>query len=288
MALSGVALALCALIFWGVADFLIQRSTRLVGSITTMLFIGIVAILITTPFAYQEIFSLSATDFFLLLSTGIVLTAASLFDFEALRKGKMAVAEPIVGLETPFTVLVAFMLASESPSLLSLTLIGVTFLGTTLIAVKHISFSAHKKLFEKGARLAIGAAFGLAVANFMIGEASRSVSSVSAMWWIGAVHTVFALVYLVVHKRVRTALEDVAKHPKTVGGQAIIDTLGWLSFATAMTLAPIAIVSSISSGYIALAVLLGIFITRERMLKHQWLGVALVVIGIGALSYFFG
>jgi drug/metabolite transporter (DMT)-like permease len=285
----GIMLAIGALVFWGIGDFLIQRCARIVGSIETMLLIGLAMMLMATPFAYGEIFATSFPNLLLLIATGIVLTGASLFDFEALRSGKMAVAEPVVGLETPFTVIFAVLLTGEHVTLGAAFLIGLIFLGTTLIVTKRIELPGlHKRVLEKGVRFAFFAAIGLAFSNLLVGEASREVSALAAVWWVGAVHVAFCVGYLIRKKRLAALVPHVLAHPVTLLSQALTDSLAWFSFAGAMLYAPISIVAAVSSGYIALAVFLGIIVTREKVRLHQGIGIAVVTLGIAVLSYLYG
>lgn len=61
-----------------------------------------------------------------------------------------------------------------------------------------------------------------------------------------------------------------------------------MAFAAAATFAPISVATTISGGYVALAVLLGIFVSREKVKPHQMFGIALVSVGVIVLSYFYG
>jgi bacterial/archaeal transporter family protein len=288
-AVTGVFLALVALFSWGVADFLIQRSARYVGIIKTTLLIGLVSLVAFTPFVLDDLATITSSQLLLLFLTGCVLTVGSLLDFAALREGKMAVAEPIIGLETPLTVLFAVVIAHEDLSLFQIAVIGMIFIGTILIVTKQFShLHYHKRLFEKGVKLAALAAIGLAAANFLVGESSQQLSPFLAIWSVGFIHVLVCAVVLLIQGKLHTVAKDVKRHPWTLIGQAIVDNVAWISFAAAALFIPISITASISSGYIAVAVLLGIFISREKVRKHQLFGVVLVSVGIAVLSYFYG
>jgi transporter family protein len=288
-AFIGVLLALAALVSWGVADFLIQRSARLVGSAKTMFLIGITLVIGLLPFVYQDIFRLSAEELTLLVLTGVALTVASLFDFEALKAGKMAVAEPIIGLETPITVVFAVLFIGEHLSTLQTLIIVGIVAGTVLIATERfVHLKYHRRIFEKGVLLSIIAAAGLASANVLVGESSQQLTPYLAIWWVGIAHALVCTIFLLSRREFVQTFRDVKKHPWTLLGQAIIDDIAWITFAGATVFIPISIATAISSGYIALAVLLGIFITKERVRMHQKLGIVLVTAGIIALSYLYG
>ena len=74
----GVLFALGALIFWGLGDFLIQRSTRKVGNWETLFIITLFGTVILIPFIYKDLYSLLSfqdKSFLILLVVSIILLA---------------------------------------------------------------------------------------------------------------------------------------------------------------------------------------------------------------------
>ncbi|MDI6821251.1 MAG: hypothetical protein QMD65_03755 [Patescibacteria group bacterium] len=47
----------------------------------------------------------------------------------------------------------------------------------------------------------------------------------------------------------------------------------------------ISIATTISENYIALTVLLGVFINKEKLQRHQFFGIAIAIISVLVLSY---
>ncbi|MBI2618150.1 EamA family transporter [Candidatus Kaiserbacteria bacterium] len=92
--------------------------------------------------------------------------------------------------------------------------------------------------------------------------------------------------YILLKGEVKNLLSDFKNYPKPIIGQSVLDNVAWISFAKATTYIPIAIATTISEGYIALAVLLGVFVNREKLRAHQIAGVTLAIIGVITLSYF--
>ncbi len=101
---TGILFALVALFSWGFADFFIQKTARIIGSWKALFFIGIAGAVGLFPFVVGGLSSLSNNNLLLLLLLGVVGIFGALFDFEALRQGKIAIVEPITGLELPITV----------------------------------------------------------------------------------------------------------------------------------------------------------------------------------------
>ena len=115
---AGILFAFIALMSWGFGDFFIQKTTRVIGSWKALFFIGIVGLIGLFPFVKNDLASLSGANLLLLGLLAVVVTFAALFDFEALRQGKIAIVEPIIGLELPITVGLSLTLANEALSFL--------------------------------------------------------------------------------------------------------------------------------------------------------------------------
>lgn len=77
---------------------------------------------------------------------------------------------------------------------------------------------------------------------------------------------------------------DLRNHGRLVLGVSIVDNAAWVFFAFAASLIPIAIATTISESYVALAVLLGLFVNREKLRRHQLLGIAIALGSVLLLS----
>src|ERR1051325_6628061 len=99
----GIIFALAALLFWGIGDFLIQRSTRRFGDWIALFFISLLGTVFIFPFIYHDLsnFDIKST---VLWTASIIIFLAALLDFEALKIGKISVIEPIYAFEVMITV----------------------------------------------------------------------------------------------------------------------------------------------------------------------------------------
>jgi len=283
----GITFAIVALLSWGFGDFFIQKTTRIIGIWKSLFFIGIVGLVALFPFVKNEIFNLGPDSLLLLALLGIVVVFAALFDFEALKQGKIAIVEPLIGLELPITVGLSISLGKEHLSAVQLILIAVVFIGIVLaITAHHTHLHYHRRIFEKGVILAGIGAIGMALTNFLIGVSSQQISPLMTIWFTHSLLAVVCAIYLIFRGEFKTILTDLKAHPKPIVGQSIFDNVAWIAFAFATTLIPISIATTISESYIALAVFLGIFINKERLRLHQFIGVALAIGGVIALSAF--
>ncbi len=282
----GICFAFIALVSWGFGDFFIQKTARAVGSWKALFFIGFVACIGLLPFVGADLMRVSGSDVLLLSVLGTVVVFAALFDFEALRQGKIAIVEPILGLELPLTIGLSLALAQESLSLIQYICIVGVFLGILFTITTHYThWHYHKRLFEKGVILAGIGAIGMALTNVLVGISSQDISPLLTIWFA---HTLLATVcgtYLVYRGEFQHLVTDVRKNPIPIIAQSLLDNVAWVSFAQATTYIPIAIATTISESYIALAVFLGVFVNRETLRKHQRIGVILTIIGVMLLAY---
>ncbi|MBI3336576.1 EamA family transporter [Candidatus Peregrinibacteria bacterium] len=273
------------MISWGLGDFFIQRTVRLIGSTKALFCIAITGTIVLFPFVWRELLLLDMPDLLLLSLLTFVVIVSALFNFEALKTGKIAIIEPIIGLELPITVALSISLAHETLSPSQWLLIVIVFIGiTSATTLQYSHLHYHKRIFEKGAILAGLAAIGMGLTNFLVGISSREISPLLTIWFS---HTGIALIigtYLLITHTLIDLYRDVCKHPWPVMSQSFLDNIAWIAFAFATTFIPIAVATAISESYLALAVLLGLLVTREKIKNHQKAGVAMAVSGVILLS----
>lgn len=283
----GILFALGALLFWTFGDFFIQRGTRTVGDWKTLFYIGALGGIVLFPFVKDEIIpTLSYPLYATLLVLLFVITLfAALFEFEALKQGKIAIVEPIFSIELPVTVGLSVALWNETLTLVQALLIAAVFIGIMLaVTLHHTHLHYHRRIFEKGFILAGVGAIGMALVNFLTGVGSQETSPLFVIWFLHTTLALACLLYLTYRGEIRSISSDIRRHGKTIFAFSLFDNLAWISFAFAARYIPISIATTISEAYIALTVLLGIFINKEKLKPHQIVGVALAVIGVIALS----
>ena len=280
----GVFFALVALFSWGFGDFFIQKNVRLVGNWKALFYITFLGLIGLFPFVQHEIPHLTISDIVFLTFLSVVIIFAALFDFEALKQGKIAIIEPVMGLEVPITVGLAITISKEELTLLQIFLIALVCIGIILSASDHKKTSDGRQMFERGAILAGIGAIAMAVTNFLIGVGSHNVSPIMVIWFSHSFIAIFCFIYISIRGDAKTLWTDVRKYPKLILGESIFDNLAWVSYAIATSLIPISIAITISESFIALGVLLGLFVNKERLHKRQIVGIMLTIIGVIILS----
>jgi drug/metabolite transporter (DMT)-like permease len=272
---------------WGIGDFLIQRSTRKVGDFETLFVITAFGALVLFPFVYGKLPALFVDDervaLTLLLLASLVIFVAALFEFEALRRGKIAVVEPIWSLEIPTAGLLALFLLGERLTFPQVALIVSLVVGLFLVSFRGKVFS-HRHFFERGVSLALIAAITMGAADFLMGWGGRLTDSLLMNFFASAVLALISGLYLVIRGKFGQMLHDLVRHRRLLFPMAIADNVAWVAFVFAMTAAPIGIAVALSESYIIITVILGLAVNRERLEFHQKVGLAAAVAAAVALA----
>lgn len=274
----GIGLAFVAMFFWGFGDFMIQKFARKIGDWESLFYISILGAVILLPFIYGELPSvlLNLNELLILLLASFTLLLAALLDFETLKKGKIAVAEPIFALEIPISALLAFFIISEGIGLVQITLIMGLVIALVLVSLKRYRMGKRAWL-EKGVVIAILGSIFMGVTNFMFGIGARITSALMINWFTSLFLAIACLVYLASKSKLHRLRLDMNKQKVLLLGMCVFDNGAWIAFAYSMVFAPIAISVSISQCYIIITVLLGVFVAREKLKTHQKVGIILAI-----------
>ena len=277
----GIGLAFVAMLCWGLGDFLIQKSTRKIGDWETLFIICGFGALVLLPFVWRDIPAVisnpASKGFFILLACSVVLFIAALLDFEALKKGKLAVVEPIWSFEIPAAALLAFFILGERISWLQIVLIALLIAGLIAVSFHKVKSSLKRLLMEKGVILALVAAIVMGVANFLVGWGARVTDPLMVNFFLNVFITAVTAVYLIAKGKFSKTIRDAVFYRGVLLPMSILDNTAWVAFAFSMSLAPIAVAVALSESYIIVAVILGLAINKERIQFHQKSGLVLAI-----------
>ncbi len=275
-----------AMFFWGVGDFFIQRSTRKIGDTESLAFIGIIGALGLLPFVLPELPLFFTVQNIILLSfIGVVGFVVAMINFEALKEGKLSVIDVILEIELPITAMLGFMFFRESVSLILIAIISIIFIGTVLISVDSFSLKRNSKKIEKGILLALLTAAGMAVVNFLTAYGSKEISPLMVIWLPWVVIAVISLFFIGRREGFKRLFHNGLRFKRLILVMGIIDTLAWLSYAVALAENELAITTAITESYPAIAIFLGVWLNREKILPHQYAGAALALIASVSLVF---
>lgn len=283
----GIMFAFIAMLFWGFGDFFIQKSLRKIGDAETLFLDCLLCCILILPFIINEIKNyqnLSLNTVIILLISGLVLFLAAVMEFESLKIGKISVIESSWSVEILMASFLGFILIGEIISPLQIIIIFSLILGLFLISYEGKLFK--KKFFiEKGFSLGIFAALVMGAANYFIGIGGRETSPLFINFIVSFISLILITIYLLYKKRITQPFKDFKKYPKLILVMTTLDNIAWIAFAYAMIYTKIGVATAISESYIIIAVLLGVFINKDKLQKHQKIGLVIAVISFLILSY---
>jgi len=274
----GIIAAFGAMLCWGVGDFFIQRTTRKIGDIGAIAFMSLIGALGLLPFVLGDIhFLFQLNNLALLLLLSLAAVVAALLNFEALKRGKLSVVDVVLQAELPVTVFLGFLFFSETLSAMQAIFIGLIVLGVALIAA-GTDLRRFMKNSEKGIVLAFIAAIAMGFVNFLTAAGSRQMSPVLIIWAPWLVAAVVAFAFLLKTDGASKTVKKALKYRKLLIAMGIFETAAWLLFAVAVLENPLSITVAISQSYPAIALMFGVLVNREKIVRHQYLGAAIVLI----------
>ncbi|MBL8030909.1 MAG: DMT family transporter [Candidatus Doudnabacteria bacterium] len=286
----GILFALTALVAWAFDDFFIGRSSKRLGSVQALFFLAWFGTILLLPFSWHglsvfvSIWSWGSPIITLCIALIVITLIAALADFEALRVGKLSAIDPLYAFEVPLTVGIAYLLIGETLSVASWILIVCMMVGMVLVSTKSLVHLKSIRL-EKGLVFALTSILFMGGTNFLTGYGARLTSPVVINWISYAGLAVCTSFYLLYKGQLKHTLRTILQHPALLLGLGIADVIAWTSFAKSASLIPIGLTTAISEAYIGLAVLLGLYFNKEKLRRHQFIGIGIIIVGVVTLSY---
>ncbi|MFH0714344.1 MAG: DMT family transporter [Candidatus Diapherotrites archaeon] len=268
-----------AMACWGFGDYFIQKTTRKIGDIEALFWIGVIGSIALFPFVLPELpllFSIGNAS--ILLFLGVLTFFVAVLLFEAYKEGKLSVIDVLLEIELPITIFLAIIFYNETLSSLQYLIIGLVFAGILLISTPSLSLKSARVRLEKGLVLGIVAAVGLGVMNFLTGAGARMASPILAIWVPWVIYTVMCLVIIAKRKAFSKLFQDAKLHFKVILPMGVFDTAAWLLFAFALSSNSISLTTAITEAYPALALFLGVYLNKEAIASHQYIGAFLAII----------
>lgn len=285
-ALWGALAALC----YGGSDFLARFSSTHAGAanavlgtlcVSALLLTGAVSVSGGVPIPDGRIAGL-------VVLAGISSAATLLCLYSALARGPISVAAPVVSAYPALVVLFSLPLGIWPTPLqwlgMVLTLLGIVWLARQTGQREESGADPMRTGRVAGTLALAGAAAVLAAAQILLGQEARQAAGALATIWTMRVVGVLTLLMLAALRRQRPCLPRAAW--PFVLAQGVLETIGLLALlhGSLGPARPIAAVAS--SGFAVVTVLLARLVLREPVGPGQWTAIAVVLAGIGLLSYF--
>jgi len=288
---KALVLAFCAMFLWSIGDFLIHKTSKKISNFQFLIYINFTGSIILLPFAIRYFYQLNFESMIPLVVLGIVDLFFGLTLLRAYEQGKLSVIEVIMTMELPLTVLFGVLFFHESLSWLQTFLVLVIVCGIFFISKepktfyqKIICFILRRdKILEKGAIIALGAAFFSSFYNFFIAYNSRNVSPFLTIWLPWSISLSVLLLYFYFRNGFKKGLsilvDDIKKYKRIIFSGAIVDASAWVFYAAAVSKGELAIITAITESYPALAMFYGVRLNKEKISKFQYIGAALALGG---------
>jgi drug/metabolite transporter (DMT)-like permease len=283
----GIALGLGAALCWGLADYFAALGSRHAGVLRVVLGFHLVAMIPLTALvlATNALTQLTFGRLGVFILLGAVGWGSYMTFYGALAIGPISVLSPIVSGYAAVTVVLAVLIIGESLSVVEVLAVIATIAGA-MVASADVRAISRAKL---GRSSALG--FGLALsAMALLGAFVFGVSYYrDSLGWLGPIFLArgFATVVLLAHVLAADRRRRIVE-PRKVGAiivlLALVDTGGYVCFNLGVRHAATAIVAAASAPYAVVPIVMGVWLFHERPTLVQWLGVALVVVGVVILG----
>lgn len=291
----GILLGLSAAFWWGTSDFLAARVARHMGALRAILLTQTFGVVAIALILWWQQNALEATPRIWIMMLGIALlqTLCVLLFYRAFEIGKLSLVAPITSGFAVVTAALA-LLSGERPARLALLGGVLVIAGVLLVTRSHeveeilavdtegnkFTYEAERKRNLRGVPEAILAAFGYGVVFWGL---DFVVPAMGAVWPLAIMRLVSLAclsTVLVLWKPARSTPFTLRPILLVALGVSFADTSAWLSFNAGTRSDDVAIVTTLASLYSGVAIFFAWVFFREKLQKVQWLGVAVIIMGI--------
>jgi drug/metabolite transporter (DMT)-like permease len=291
--LSGTLLALVSALSWSFANVFIQVASRRFGSWGALVWAQLIGGIVATVVALLvdgAPHGWSSATLEPLAVASLCAAAAYVGLFESLRRGQVAVVTPIIAAWSTVSVTVGVLVFDAPLSRFGAAGVALVVAGNILLARstrgpshRDATFEAADSATESTPRAAIAwAALSMLGFGLMVPAVDELGAQVGRLWAVPAVWAVELSLGMV-------ALWRAGLLPPWPRGRAdwsiatraaVFEVGGFIAISLALGLAPVTVVSPVSSLSTAGSVALGLFLLRERVSGLALAGAVAACIGI--------
>jgi drug/metabolite transporter (DMT)-like permease len=280
---NGFALGAAAALAWGFSDVIVTHYARRIGYLRALVVIhglslvplALLALMVDPPEPVTTASLVSAA------ALGPVAVVAYMGFYKALELGPISIVSPIVSAFGAVVVLLALLVLGD-------TLTEVQAIGCLLVlscvVLASIETSGSDRAGGTGIALSLVACFSFGLYLFLQGQLADELGWLLPILVsrIVAVLMLCALLAAMPGDEPRQAL-GVAGVAGCAGTGAL-EASAYLFFNRGAEIGEIALTGAAASAYPVIPILVGLFALRERVARHQLLGVAGVLVGMIVLS----
>jgi drug/metabolite transporter (DMT)-like permease len=271
---------LLAALGWGSADFGATVAGRRIGSFPTVIvaqaFSALAATLILL-LSGESLDGLGAVIWIVVIN-GVSTSSAYYMHYRALELGPMVVVSPIGASYAVVGVALAVVILDERPGLLALVGAIVTIAGVMLTSTDLPKLRAGTQGRPPGLWWAVAAAICFGVAAFTLGRAAQLVGWVPSLWASRAAQAICFAPLVLVRRREFVGLAAAGIGFALLTGMA--DLLGVVTYSIGSERGFLSIVLAASAVFPMIAVAGSVAFLGERPVPNQYVGVAVVAVGL--------
>jgi drug/metabolite transporter (DMT)-like permease len=276
-----VVLGLLSALLWGLPDAPLAVAVRRVGEVPVLVGSLLVGTLAATPIVLATgAPHVGLRGLGICAVAGAVTVVAYVTAFTAFQTCPVSVVTPILSCEGAVAAVIAVAFGERpSPSLALLLVVAVA--GVVLVGLGHPD--------ERRAQ-APGIAFvSLAALIWGVVLALGSpVSREAGVWWgfllVRAVALVLAFLLALALRRGPALAPALRAEPWRIVAWGLGDTGAYLAYYLAADRGPLAVAGVLAAQFATFGSLSGVVLLGERLLRRQWVGVAVVVAAVSGIA----
>jgi drug/metabolite transporter (DMT)-like permease len=279
-----ITFGLLAAILWGVADFLARFSARGLGPWRSSFygqfpgFVIFSACLLLIPAMRLPALQAPHLYWYLALLAAAGSTLAGFAMVRGLIAGALSLVVPVVASYGAVSTALA-VLTGEHLSRPAAIGIALTVLGIAITAMRRRPKIADATHGSAGIGWAILAAGGYGATLWLQGRYVMPHMGPVAPLWVGSLCSLAVTLAITQARRHSLSLPPLKLLPFT-WGYGTLTAFAYLSMAFGLTTGKVAIVAVLSSLCSTITALMGFFLLKERLARRQWLGIALILVGV--------
>lgn len=295
----GILLALAAALCWGAADFLVRYSTRVIGTYRTLLFMQVIgATALSIYMGWSGTLAQLARHvgwqaWGWAIATALLNVVSALALYRSFEVGVISIVSPVAASSAVLTVLLSF-LSGETLSNARILGISAALVGVVLAATHSAprekaledgeGLPARKRQLAKGVGWALLSSIGYGVNFWMLGFLVSPALGGAVPIWIIRVGTILTLTLVALPARQSIRVPVSRRVWLLLLAIGILDTAAYITANYGLLSDQVAVVSVLISLFSAVTVLLAWIFLRERLQWSQWLGIAIIFVGVALVN----
>ena len=282
---------LAAALGWGLSDLWAAMSGRRIGSGRTVVISQVAAAIVIGLILLLARPSLDRipTVAGWLVVNAFLGAAAYATLYRALQLGPIAVVSPVLATYAIVPVLLAVVILGESLDALAAMGAAVTIAGAVLTSTDLRELRSETRTSVPGLPWAAVSTLLFGVATYVMGWSAQEAGFLPSLWFgrtaIAIVVVVAALVvWARSRKRGARGADMTTRAIWFAAAVGVAELAGTIVYARGAEVGFVSIVTAASATYPLIPVLGGLHLLHERLAPSQYVGIALVVIGLATLG----